>query len=628
MEILRDPARQWQIDDIRSEAVSAAFSKNDPGNDAFGFSRDAIWLRVKLQSHDAERTDWLVELANNRIEWIEWFAFKNGELVTSVTSGIHRETMPQLIRSRFPTLPLTIEAGGSIELFLHIRSESRLRLPLILYSTTAYAERDRSAELIYFCGFGAIIALMSAGLIFGLAVDFRGALYYSASILLCGLYFFALSGYWAMLELPGWQFASRQGSLCLIHLLMMSMLLYLDSFFELRRTIPGLYRLIRRTILAGAVVLVAIPVLPFWPTTLFMEVEVACFGLFAIYTAVVCARRGMRIAVYYLVAWTGFWVVVLLGAFYLWRHLPALTDSYPRLFLTVNLALVIFLLSMGDRARRHRLEKEIAQKEIFDLQSESNERLERQVEERTQNLNEARGRAERANEYKEMFLANISHEIRTPLSVLISLSQAMHSQSQLCQLTPDFIRMLEQIRSGGKHLNLMLTNLLDASSANVGKRTLRLKPFELHQWSGLCRDILEPIAKAKGLTLKWNDEVLAGRLLVSDQMRLSQILINLVHNAVKFTKTGTVEVTFLVEDGTFSFKVRDEGPGLPAPAEALYEAFEQSLAVDSDPTHGVGLGLYVVQSNVRLLNGSITDSAGPAGGTVFQVEFNNAFQAA
>lgn len=628
MEILRDPARQWEINDIRSGPVSAAFSKTDTGNDAFGFSRDAIWLRAKLQSRDSMPTDWLVELANSRIEWAEWFVLKDGEVVTSVTSGIHRETMPNLIRSRFPTLPLTVEPGESVELLLHLRSESRIRLPLNLYNASAYAERDRRAELVYFCGFGAIVALFSAGLIFGLAVDFKGALYYSASIVVCGLYFFGLSGYWAMLELPGWQFGPRQGSLFLVHLLMLNLLLYLDSFFDLRTTIPALARLIRRIVLAGAVVLVAIPFLPFWPTIVFMEIEVVCFGLFAIYAAILCARHGMRIAYFYLAAWTGFWAVVFLLGYFWARRIPDLIDPVPYVFLMVNLSLITFLFSMGDRARRQRIEKEIAQKEFNELQSESNERLERQVEERTLSLNQAKEQAERANHYKEMFLANISHEIRTPLSALISLSQAMHSQSELCRLPPDFTRMLEQINSGGKHLNLMLTNLLDASSANVGRKSLRLEPFKLDQWSGLCRDILEPIAIAKELNLEWRDEALAGRILVSDQMRLSQILINLVHNAVKFTDKGTVEVSFQIAATTFSFAVRDEGPGLPAPVETLYDAFEQSLPVESDPTHGVGLGLFVVQSNVRLLDGDIISTPGPDGGTVFRVELHQAFPAA
>jgi signal transduction histidine kinase len=628
MELLRDAVGQWRIEDIRSESVSSAFSKSDVGNDALGFSRDAIWLRVELRSLDPERTEWFVELANSRIEWAEWYVVQDGEITTTVTSGIHRETMPQLIRSRFPTLPLVIDAGKTVELFLKIRSESRIRLPLILYSATSYYERDRHAELIYLCGFGAILTLISAGLIFGLAVDFRGSLYYSASILACGLYFFGLSGYWAMLEFPGWQFGSRQGSLCLGHFFLLGLLLYLDSFFDLKNRIPGLSRLTRRIALAGAVTLFVIPFLPYWPTIVFVEAEVACFGVFAMYTAIVCARRGMGIAIYYLIAWSSFWAVALLVAFHWWRHTPALPDPLPLLFATVNLALITFLLSMGDRARRQRLEMEIAQKKVFDLQFESNERLERQVEARTMSLNEAKEQAERANHYKEMFLANISHEIRTPLSALISLSQAMHSQSQLCQLPPSFIRMLEQIRSGGKYLNLMLTNLLDASSANVGKKTLRLESFKLDQWSELCRDILEPIANAKGLTLKWHNEALSDQVLVSDQVRLSQILINLVHNAVKFTDEGTVEVNFFVEGNTFSFEVRDDGPGLPLPVEALYEAFEQSLPVEADPTHGVGLGLYVVQSNVRLLKGGITGTAGPTGGTVFLVEFTNALQAA
>jgi len=625
-EILRDPDRSVEIDAIHRGDVSARFTNVDTGNDFLGFTRDDIWLRVSLRSTDSERTNWFVELAHSRFEWIDWYVLKDGKITARVASGNQRPPSGKLAKSRFPTLPLTIEAGEMLELVLHLRTQSRIRMPLNLYSAPAYAARDKTPDMIYLCCFGAILALFAAGLIFGLAVDFKGALYYSASILSTGLYHFGLSGYWEMLEFPGWQFGTRQGGLCLYHLASLTLLLYLDSFFCLRENNPALSKAVRRIAFAGALVLPGIAFLPYWPTIVFVEAELALFGVFAILTAIRCARRGNRIARFYLLAWTGFWAASSLVVFYWVREVPDLFDPLPHAFLTTNVSLVIFLLCMADRARLQRFEKEIAQKEFSDLQSQTNEKLERQVAERTVSLNEAKEQAERANHYKEMFLANISHEIRTPLSALISLSQVMHSQSEQCRLPPDFTRMLEQIRSGGKHLNLMLTNLLDASTANFGKATLRLDPFKLDQWSQIVRDILEPIATAKRLTLIWRDEALAGRVLVSDQMRLSQILINLVDNAVKFTESGTVEVIFVIAGPSFSFEIRDEGPGLPAPVEVLYEAFEQSLPVEADPTHGVGLGLYVVQSNVRLLEGEIFTAAREKRGTVFRVEFKNAFR--
>lgn len=626
LEVLRDPDRSVQIGALDRPGIAARFTKFDPENDFLGFTRDDLWLRFSLRSTAVDRTEWFVELAHTRFEWIDWYVLKNGEITTHVAAGSGRPPAPELAKSRFSTLPLAIEGGETLELVLRLRTQSSIQLPLNLYSSSAYAARDRVAENIYFCCFGAMAALFAAGIIFGLAVDFKGALYYSASILATGLYYFSLSGYWEMLEFPCWQFGTRQGALCLLHLAMLTLLLYLDRFFTLRVIIPGLSKRLRRTVLVGGVLLLALPFLPYWPTILFIELELAFFCVFTMFIAISCARRGMRIAVFYLLSWTSSWVAVALVAFYGSRVVPDhLFDPVPYVFLTTSLSLLLFLLGMADRARRQRLEKEIAQKNFIDLQSDLTERLEQQVMERTMRLHEAKEEAERANHYKEMFLANISHEIRTPLSALISLAQVMHSQSEECNLPPDFRRMLEQIRSGGKHLNLMLTNLLDASAANAGKKSVRLERFRLDQWSQLVRDILEPIAKAKRLHLEWCDDSLAGRLLVSDQMRLSQILINLVHNAVKFTPSGTVEVIFAIEGNSFSFEVHDEGPGLPAPVEVLCNAFEQSLPVEADPTHGVGLGLYVVKSNTRLLKGAIFTAERAKRGTVFRVDFQNAF---
>ena len=218
----------------------------------------------------------------------------------------------------------------------------------------------------------------------------------------------------------------------------------------------------------------------------------------------------------------------------------------------------------------------------------------------------------------------MSHEIRTPLSALVGLSQAMCKQSEKRQLPEDFTRMLEQIRSGGRYLNVMLTNLLDVSAVENGRPRVHVRATALGTWAQSVRDILEPFAVSRHVELRWHDEALVGAERCTDPVRLSQILINLVHNAIKFTPAGKgVDVRFTWRPDFFALEVVDEGVGLAVEQATLFAAFADGVPAISDLDHGVGLGLYVVQTNTDLLGGCVTAGNSPDGGACFRVEWDS-----
>ena len=250
-------------------------------------------------------------------------------------------------------------------------------------------------------------------------------------------------------------------------------------------------------------------------------------------------------------------------------------------------------------------------------------RIEEALRARQAELEQAKEAAERASREKGLFLANMSHEIRTPLSALVGLSQAMVRLGERRGLPEDFLRMLEQIRSGGRHLNLMLTNLLDLSATEGGRPRVHWRTVALADWAQGVRDILQPIADAREVALRWQAEELEGQILRSDPVRLAQILINLVHNAVKFTPDGkAVDVRFERDPGRFALEVADEGPGLPDDVAVMFEAYGQGAPAVADLEHGVGLGLYVVQTNAQLLGGRVRAENRSAGGARFRVEWD------
>jgi signal transduction histidine kinase len=216
--------------------------------------------------------------------------------------------------------------------------------------------------------------------------------------------------------------------------------------------------------------------------------------------------------------------------------------------------------------------------------------------------------AEQASKEKSLFLANMSHEVRTPLSALVSLSQAMWMESEKHALPAEFEEYLNRVRSGGKYLNLVLTNLLDVSAAESGRVPVHGKTFYIADWAGDVRNILEPIAESHGAKLHWTLPEDDNESFESDPMRLTQILLNLAHNAIKFGGDGTAEVHIRIEvrDGALVLGVRDNGPGIQAPRlEELFQAYEQGKTQPASYERGVGLGLAVVKLNLGLLGGTI-----------------------
>lgn len=616
--LLRDPGGLLSL----PEVLAADFEKVETEHLHRGFDRAAYWLKVPLVSGDPVAGDWLIELGHTRFELLDWFVVKDGRELRHVAMGNRRPRDPAAMPGRFPVLNLPLEAGERIDLYLRVQTSTQVRIALRAFTPLAYAARHDVAGSVYLACFGAMAVLGAIGLIYGLSTGFRGAFAYAASALTTGLIFLGTSGYWVLLGLPGAAFGANEGVAVFNALTQIAILAYVRAFFELRERMPRVDLVAKAGIAAGLLLLAAMTVISYQAMLKAANLYAAAVALFSVTSAVLAMVRGMKIARIYLLAWLPFWVSNLVHLLSLWRVIETRENPEHRVVALAVVSATLFFLAMADRTRQHRRERDVAQARLLEKERDENHRLEVLVEERTTGLLAAKEQAERA---KEMFLANISHEIRTPLSALVGLSQAMCKQSERRQLAEDFVRMLRQIRSGGRHLNLMLTNLLDLSSLNAGRPAVKKSPVDLAAWSRSVRDIVEPFAAAKGLELRWHDGAIDGAMLSCDPLRLSQVLINLVHNAIKFTPQGAVEVSFALDGPRFSFEVLDDGPGLPGGHQALFGAFEQNVATPSGPESGVGLGLYLVQRHLAETGGRIHAATSPSGGAAFRVELEPAF---
>ena len=230
--------------------------------------------------------------------------------------------------------------------------------------------------------------------------------------------------------------------------------------------------------------------------------------------------------------------------------------------------------------------------------------------------------AEKAHQAKSLFLAKMSHEIRTPLSALVSLSQAMWMRGQQQAIDSEFTPFLNRVRSGGQYLNLLLRNVMNISAAESGRVPVKPEEFYVADWVAEIRNILEPIAEYYRGSIEWvmpaDDEARWS----TDQMRLTQIALNLCENALKFSLGANqpVRMSIDVVHDQLRIVVEDGGPGIPHDKQELvFAAFSQADGKVSPLDEGVGLGLSVVKINVELLEGEVTVENLDPSGTKFTV---------
>jgi signal transduction histidine kinase len=223
-----------------------------------------------------------------------------------------------------------------------------------------------------------------------------------------------------------------------------------------------------------------------------------------------------------------------------------------------------------------------------------------------------------ASAHKSQFFANMSHELRTPLNAVLGYSELL--ADGIYGAMPDkAAEVLERIQSNGKHLLGLINDVLDLSKIEAGQLTLSLDDYSVENVVGSVVSAAGSLARTKGIELTTNiaPDLPVGR---GDERRLTQVLLNLVSNAIKFTDTGKVEVDAKAIDGEFNIAVRDTGPGIaPEDQKKIFEEFQQ---VDNSSTRakgGTGLGLSISRRFIDMHGGRIDLVSTVGVGSTFSV---------
>ena len=240
-------------------------------------------------------------------------------------------------------------------------------------------------------------------------------------------------------------------------------------------------------------------------------------------------------------------------------------------------------------------------------------------------INDAKNEADSANQAKSQFLANMSHEIRTPLNAVLGMNEMILRETDDLQL----LEYAGNIRTAGTALLGLINDILDFSKIEAGKTEITNSSYELHQLLRDCYNRFETLAKSKGLILDISCDPAIPSRLIGDEKHLTQVVSNLISNAVKYTREGGVYISVSSHESPDNYhtklliSVSDTGIGISKEdIPHLFDSFRRLNEKENATIQGTGLGLSITNELVKLMGGKLSVESEPGKGSTFMLSID------
>ncbi|UVK98135.1 hybrid sensor histidine kinase/response regulator [Pseudomonas sp. B21-048] len=608
MQVYEDTGGQATIADVRAQAAAGQFKPHDKATLNAGYSRSAFWLKIDLlyrPTNPAAQRTWWLELAYPPLDHLDlYLPAADGDYQLVRQTGDALPFATREIRQNNYLFDLNFMPEQTQTVYLRLQSEGSVQAPVTLWSSTAYLEEQPVRLYVLGLIYGVLLGMLVYNLFIFLSVRDTNYLYYIVYIASFGLYQLSVNGaaveyfwpnnpWWANAATPffigcsglfGSQFARRFLQTATYSRWLDRLLLALIAFSAL---VVGLSLMTSYALALRLATLLA----------LVFTVVIFAAGIFAWW-------RGLRVARYFIIAWSAFLLGGIVNTMMVLGYLP-------NVFLTmyasqIGSAIEVALLSLALADRINAMREQQAQT-LFD----SGQKLEV--------LNQ---QLAHSNKLKDEFLATLTHELRTPMNGVIGSLELM----QTVEMNPELEQYQQTAAGSARDMMRMVNGILTLTELQAGKLKVYPDTFSLRSVIEALR--LQFDGHASGKSLDFKVEVALGLpdRLHGDSTKLMQCLECLLDNAIKFTRVGglALRVTgkpVAPDRLALSFAVIDTGIGFTDLGEAtLYQRFFQLDGSMTREYGGLGVGLAICRQLVELLDGRLSHRSEPGRGSRFQLD--------
>jgi len=611
-DILEDKTGELTITDVTKDNISQRFSPVKTTLASYGYTRSTYWVRFKI-TNDAKKIDkWYLYLPYPNMQHID-FCTPDTENTTfnCKRTGIYYPfSSHELPYSNF-IFTVPIITGESKIFYMRFQSETAMLIALNIYSLTDLMEKISWHQFILGGIYGYLILISFYNIFLWITFRENSYLYYIAFNLSNALLMFSLDG--SALQYI-WSDNPEFNRFSIPVNIIISIIMFInftDKLLNDKRQNRFLYTINKLQIVFLLFLFV------FFIVSNNYSVTVRIASLIFVFASITSLIMGVllwcqhyRPARYFVLAWLAPMLIIIHNIMLRFDLLPFNKISQFLLSEELNLAKFVILSSFLSLALMDKInviieEREKALDEKNNLTLEQNIILEKQVKHRTIELELAKEKSESANQAKSEFLANMSHEIRSPMTSVLGFIDLCLDDDKT---TVTQQRYLNIAHNSASQLLTIINDILDKSKLESNKYILDNHPFNLMQLLNETIALIDIKARSKGLTLSMDIADELKRNYVGDSFRLNQILINLIDNAIKFTKSGFVSIQVYAQNSptTLCFCVEDSGIGLSDAQQAIiFSTFTQADSSTSKQYGGTGLGTSIAKQLVELMGGTI-----------------------
>ncbi|MEO3727754.1 7TM diverse intracellular signaling domain-containing protein [Pseudomonas syringae] len=608
LQVFEDPSGQASIADVRAQAAAGNFKPHDKATLNAGYSRSAFWLKIELHyrpTNPSAQRSWLLELAYPPLDHLDLYlpdAADDYRLVRQTGDALPFASRE--IRQNNYLFDLAFKPDQQRTVYLRLSSEGSIQAPVTLWSSTAYLE-DQPVRL-YVLGiiYGVLLGMLVYNLFIYLSVRDTSYLYYIFYIASFGLYQLSVNGaaveyFWP--DNPWWANAATPFFIGCAGLFGSQ---FARSFLQTRNHSRWLDRLLIALIAFGAVV-IGLSLMTSYGLALRLATTLALTFTVVIFAAGILAWwRGLRVARYFIIAWSAF----LIGGIV---NTMMVLGLLPNVFLTmyasqIGSAIEVALLSLALADRINAMREQQAQT-LFDA---------------GQKLEVLNQQLAHSNKLKDEFLATLTHELRTPMNGVIGSLELM----QTVELDPELEQYQQTAAGSARDMMRMVNGILTLTELQAGKLKATPGSFSLRGVVEALRIQFDGNASSKSLDFKVDVLPTLPDRLHGDSAKLAQCLECLLDNAIKFTRVGGLALRVTGKPSTdnrlaLSFAVIDTGIGFTDLGEAtMYQRFFQLDGSMTREYGGLGVGLAICRQLVELLGGKLTHRSEPGSGSRFQLD--------